>query len=186
MRRRWRGWPTTCARRASSASGRARRRRSSRGARRSPRCSATRWTSRPRRGGGSRRRRPALAYLRERGAPIVIKADGLALGKGVTVAMTLAEAEAAVRDCFAGTFGASGSSVVIEEFLEGEEASVFAVSRRRAVRDAGDGAGPQAGVRRRQGPEHRRHGLVLAGAGDDARRCCGGRWTRSSRRPSRA
>jgi phosphoribosylamine--glycine ligase len=71
---------------------------------------------------------PALDYLRERGAPIVIKADGLALGKGVTVAMTLPEAEAAVRECFAGTFGASGSSVVIEEFLEGEEASVFAVS----------------------------------------------------------
>src|SRR5688572_2604240 len=71
---------------------------------------------------------PALAYLREHGAPIVIKADGLALGKGVTVAMTLPEAEAAVRECFAGTFGASGSSVVIEEFLEGEEASVFAVS----------------------------------------------------------
>ena len=71
---------------------------------------------------------PALDYVRERGAPIVIKADGLALGKGVTVAMTPAEAEAAVRDCFAGTFGASGSSVVIEAFLEGEEASVFAVS----------------------------------------------------------
>jgi phosphoribosylamine--glycine ligase len=68
---------------------------------------------------------PALAYVREAGAPIVIKADGLALGKGVTVAMTLAEAEAAVRDCFAGAFGASGASVVIEEFLEGEEASLF-------------------------------------------------------------
>jgi phosphoribosylamine--glycine ligase len=71
---------------------------------------------------------PALAYLRERGAPIVIKADGLALGKGVAVAMTLAEAEAFVRDCFGGAFGASGASVVIEEFLEGEEASVFAVA----------------------------------------------------------
>jgi phosphoribosylamine--glycine ligase len=71
---------------------------------------------------------PALAYLRERGAPIVIKADGLALGKGVTVAVTLAESEAAVRDCFAGTFGVSGSAVVIEDFLVGEEASVFAVS----------------------------------------------------------
>jgi phosphoribosylamine--glycine ligase len=68
---------------------------------------------------------PALAYLRGRTAPIVIKADGLALGKGVTVAMTLDEAEAAVRDCFAGAFGASGTSVVIEEFLEGEEASFF-------------------------------------------------------------
>ena len=69
----------------------------------------------------------ALAFVREQGAPIVIKADGLAAGKGVTVAMTLEEAEDAVRDCFSGAFGASGSSVVIEEFLEGEEASVFAL-----------------------------------------------------------
>ena len=53
----------------------------------------------------------ALAYVRRQGAPIVIKADGLAAGKGVTVAMTLAEAEDAVRDCFSGAFGESGSSV---------------------------------------------------------------------------
>lgn len=67
---------------------------------------------------------PALAYLREQGAPIVIKADGLAAGKGVIVAMTLEEAEAAVRDMLAGNaFGAAGSRVVIEEFLDGEEAS---------------------------------------------------------------
>jgi len=70
---------------------------------------------------------PALAYVRSHGAPIVIKADGLALGKGVTVAMTLADAEAAVRDCFAGAFGAAGASVVIEDLLEGEEASFFAL-----------------------------------------------------------
>ncbi|MFN3579618.1 MAG: phosphoribosylamine--glycine ligase [Pseudomonas sp.] len=67
---------------------------------------------------------PALAYLREKGAPIVIKADGLAAGKGVIVAMTLQEAEDAVRDMLAGNaFGAAGSRVVIEEFLDGEEAS---------------------------------------------------------------
>ena len=67
---------------------------------------------------------PALAYLREQGAPIVIKADGLAAGKGVIVAMTLAEAEAAVTDMLAGNaFGEAGSRVVIEEFLDGEEAS---------------------------------------------------------------
>ena len=67
---------------------------------------------------------PALAYLREKGAPIVVKADGLAAGKGVIVAMTLAEAEEAVRDMLSGNaFGAAGSRVVIEEFLEGEEAS---------------------------------------------------------------
>ncbi len=66
----------------------------------------------------------ALAYVRQHGAPIVIKADGLAAGKGVIVAMTLAEAEAAVNDMLAGNaFGAAGSRVVIEEFLLGEEAS---------------------------------------------------------------
>ena len=70
---------------------------------------------------------PALAYLRERGAPIVVKADGLAAGKGVTVCETLAEAEDAVRDCFSGTFGQSGAIVVIEDLLVGEEASVFAL-----------------------------------------------------------
>jgi phosphoribosylamine--glycine ligase len=69
----------------------------------------------------------ALAYLRRKGAPIVVKADGLAAGKGVRVAETLEEAEDAVRDCFSGAFGESGSTVVIEEFLEGEEASVFAL-----------------------------------------------------------
>src|SRR5699024_6858441 len=67
---------------------------------------------------------PALAYLAEQGAPVVIKADGLAAGKGVIVAMTLAEAEAAVRDMLEANARAdSGARVVIEEFLEGEEAS---------------------------------------------------------------
>nr|WP_297460659.1 phosphoribosylamine--glycine ligase [uncultured Halomonas sp.] len=67
---------------------------------------------------------PALAYLAEKGAPIVIKADGLAAGKGVIVAMTPAEAEAAVRDMLeANSFGDAGARVVIEEFLDGEEAS---------------------------------------------------------------
>ena len=67
---------------------------------------------------------PALAYLRQKGAPIVVKADGLAAGKGVIVAMTLAEAEAAVVDMLSGNaFGDAGSRVVIEDFLDGEEAS---------------------------------------------------------------
>ncbi len=66
----------------------------------------------------------ALAYVRQQGAPIVIKADGLAAGKGVIVAMTLQEAESAVNDMLAGNaFGEAGHRVVIEEFLEGEEAS---------------------------------------------------------------
>jgi len=70
----------------------------------------------------------ALAYVREMGAPIVIKADGLAAGKGVIVAMTLDEAEAAVRDMLAGNaFGDAGSRVVIEEFLDGEEASFISM-----------------------------------------------------------
>ena len=67
---------------------------------------------------------PALAYLRQQGAPIVIKADGLAAGKGVIVAETLAQAEDAVRDMLSGNaFGQAGCRVVIEEFLDGEEAS---------------------------------------------------------------
>ncbi|HAN27714.1 MAG TPA: phosphoribosylamine--glycine ligase, partial [Haliea salexigens] len=67
---------------------------------------------------------PALAYLRGQGAPIVVKADGLAAGKGVIVAETLAQAEAAVTDMLSGNaFGDAGCRVVIEEFLAGEEAS---------------------------------------------------------------
>ncbi len=70
----------------------------------------------------------ALAYLRDKGAPIVVKADGLAAGKGVIVAMTLEEAEAAVRDMLSGNaFGDAGSRVVIEEFLDGEEASFISM-----------------------------------------------------------
>ncbi|EIZ77659.1 phosphoribosylamine--glycine ligase [Novosphingobium sp. Rr 2-17] len=69
-----------------------------------------------------------LAALERFGAPVVIKADGLAAGKGVTVAMTMAEAEDAVREIFAGRFGEAGAEAVIEEFLEGEEASFFAIT----------------------------------------------------------
>ncbi|MCG8273006.1 phosphoribosylamine--glycine ligase [Aquamicrobium sp. NLF2-7] len=68
---------------------------------------------------------PAKAYVREQGAPIVVKADGLAAGKGVTVAMSLPEAIEALEACFDGSFGAAGAEVVIEEFLTGEEASFF-------------------------------------------------------------
>src|SRR5690606_14830425 len=68
---------------------------------------------------------PAKAYVREQGAPIVIKADGLAAGKGVTVAVTLEEAIEALEACFDGSFGSAGAEVVVEEFLTGEEASFF-------------------------------------------------------------
>jgi phosphoribosylamine--glycine ligase len=69
-----------------------------------------------------------LAALARFGAPVVVKADGLAAGKGVTVAMTTAEAEEAVREIFSGRFGEAGAEAVIEEFLEGEEASFFALT----------------------------------------------------------
>lgn len=99
---------------------------------------------------------PALAYVREQGAPIVIKADGLAAGKGVIVAMTLEEADAAVRDILAGNaFGDAGARVVIEEFLEGEEASfivmvdgehVLPMATSQDHKRAGDGdTGPNTG-----------------------------------------
>jgi phosphoribosylamine--glycine ligase len=69
----------------------------------------------------------ARAYIAARGAPIVVKADGLAAGKGVVVAATVAEAERAVDDAFSGKFGAAGAEIVVEEFLAGEEASFFAL-----------------------------------------------------------
>ncbi|WP_227367624.1 phosphoribosylamine--glycine ligase [Halomonas sp. M20] len=99
---------------------------------------------------------PALDYLAEQGAPIVIKADGLAAGKGVVVAMTEAEATAAVRDMLeANAFGDAGARVVIEEFLEGEEASfivmvggghILPMATSQDHKRAGDGdSGPNTG-----------------------------------------
>ena len=99
---------------------------------------------------------PAIAYVREQGAPIVVKADGLAAGKGVIVAMTLEEAEEAIKDMLAGNaFGDAGHRVVVEEFLEGEEASfivmvdgknvlAFATSQDHKRADDGD-QGPNTG-----------------------------------------
>jgi len=98
----------------------------------------------------------AMAYLQQVGAPIVIKADGLAAGKGVIVAMTISEAEAAVKDMLAGNaFGEAGHRVVIEEFLDGEEASfivmvdgknVLPMATSQDHKRAGDGdTGPNTG-----------------------------------------
>ncbi|MCK8780683.1 phosphoribosylamine--glycine ligase [Rhizobium sp. NTR19] len=70
----------------------------------------------------------AKTYVEEQGAPIVVKADGLAAGKGVTVAMTIEEALAAIDDCFDGAFGSAGAEVVVEAYLDGEEASFFCLS----------------------------------------------------------
>lgn len=100
--------------------------------------------------------KPALDYIRERGAPIVIKADGLAAGKGVVVAMTLDEAIQAATDMLAGDkFGDAGARIVVEEFLDGEEASFIvitdgetvlslATSQDHKARDEGD-TGPNTG-----------------------------------------
>ena len=98
---------------------------------------------------------PAKAHVRAEGAPIVVKADGLAAGKGVIVAMTEDEALAAIDDMFGGEFGAAGAEVVIEEFMEGEEASFFiltdgtdalAVGTAQDHKRVGDGdTGPNTG-----------------------------------------
>ncbi len=99
---------------------------------------------------------PALAFIRKQGAPIVIKADGLAAGKGVIVAMTLEKAEAAATDMLSGRrFGDAGARIVVEEFLDGEEASFIiitdgtnivpmATSQDHKARDKGD-VGPNTG-----------------------------------------
>jgi len=109
----------------------------------------------------------AKAYIRKQGVPIVVKADGLAAGKGVVVAMTEAEALAAVDMMFGGAFGASGAEVVIEEFMQGEEASFFALCDGEHALPLATRAGSQARLRRRHRAEHRRHGRLFAGAGLD-------------------
>jgi phosphoribosylamine---glycine ligase len=76
----------------------------------------------------------AKAYINQQGAPIVIKADGLASGKGVTVAMTLEEAQIAIDRCFSGQFGEAGETVLIEEYLEGQELSVLAITDGQTIR----------------------------------------------------
>ena len=116
-------------------------------------------------------RAPAAAkdYVRKKGAPIVVKADGLAAGKGVVVAETVEEAEAAIDMMFGGGLGAPAWEIVIEDCLVGEEASFFALCDGETAIAARLGAGPQARRRRRQGPEHRRHGRLFAGADHDRR-----------------
>ncbi|NJM98624.1 MAG: phosphoribosylamine--glycine ligase [Phormidesmis sp. RL_2_1] len=76
----------------------------------------------------------AIAHLQQQSTPIVVKADGLAAGKGVTVASTVDEAIAAIQTAFSGQFGAAGERVVIEEFLQGQEVSVLAVTDGQTIR----------------------------------------------------
>lgn len=76
----------------------------------------------------------AKAYVQQQGVPIVIKADGLASGKGVTVAMTLEEAQLALDLCFSGQYGDAGETVLIEEYLDGQELSVLAITDGRTIR----------------------------------------------------
>jgi phosphoribosylamine---glycine ligase len=76
----------------------------------------------------------AIAYVKSQGAPIVIKADGLAAGKGVTVAETESEAIAAIEAAFAGQFGEAGNTVVVEDYLSGQEASILAVTDGKTIR----------------------------------------------------
>ena len=77
---------------------------------------------------------PALEYLKKNGAPIVVKADGLAAGKGVIVAMKAEEAEEAIKACFSGTFGQAGARVLLEECLIGEEASIIALCDGKTIK----------------------------------------------------
>ena len=179
-RRRWSPASWTISKpRVSRRSARARRRRGSKAPRASPRTCAARTTFRPPPMSASPRPSPRRPTRASKTTPIVIKADGLAAGKGVVIAETIAEAEAAIDMMFGGGLGDAGAEVVIEEFLVGEEASFFALCDGETAIPLGVGAGPQARVRRRPGPEHRRHGRLFARAGDDAGDHAAARWTRS-------
>ena len=113
-------------------------------------------------------RLPPGPIWRRRTLPIVIKADGLAAGKGVVIAETRWRTRSGDRACFSGAFGAAGAEVVIEEFLRGRGGELLCAVRRQARAGARHRAGSQARRRRRYGAQHRRHGRIFAGAGDDA------------------
>ena len=110
----------------------------------------------------------AKDYVATLSAPIVVKADGLAAGKGVVIAQTRAEADDAIDACFSGTFGAAGTEVVIEEFLTGEEASFFALTDGETALPLATAQDHKRAYRRRSRSQHRRHGRLFAGADHDA------------------
>ena len=110
----------------------------------------------------------AKDYVRKKGAPIVVKADGLAAGKGVVVAETVAEAEAAIDMMFSGGLGQPAWEIVIEDCLVGEEASFFALCDGETAIPLASAQDHKRVGRRRQRAEHRRHGRLFAGADHDA------------------
>ena len=149
---------------ASRPSARRRRPRSSKARRALPRTSAASSASRPRPMSASTMRRPPKPTSRAQGAPIVVKADGLALGKGVVVAQTVAEAEAAIDMMFGGGFGDAGARGRGRGIPDRRGSLVLRPVRRRDRVAARLRAGPQARLRRRHRAEHRRHGRLFAGA----------------------
>ena len=172
---------------ACASSARRAPRRSWRAPRSSPSASWCATASRPRAYDASPTRRQRTPTSTRSGAPIVVKADGLAAGKGVVVATTTDEAHAAIDAMLVeNRMGDAGARVVIEEFLAGEEASFIVMVRRRARAAARDQPGSQAPEGRRRGPEHRRHGRLLAGAGRHARAARARRCARSSADDPRA
>ena len=106
--------------------------------------------------------------MRAEGAPIVVKADGLAAGKGVVVAASVAEAERAIADMLGGALGQAGAELVIEECLVGEEASLFALCDGTTAVPIGTAQDHKRAFDGDRGPEHRRHGRLRAGPGADA------------------
>jgi phosphoribosylamine--glycine ligase len=115
----------------------------------------------------------AHGYIDRRGAPIVVKADGLAAGKGVVVAATTDEAHAAIDAMLVDkAFGGAGARVVIEDFLDGEEASFIVMVDGRNVLPLASSQDHKPAARRRPRSQHRWHGRVFAGAGGHAGAAC--------------
>ena len=132
--------------------------------------------------------RAAHAYVAQRGAPIVVKADGLAAGKGVVVGADAGRRPTSAIDAMLvdNAMGGAGARVVIEDFLEGEEASFIVMVDGRHVLPLASSQDHKRLQRRRPGSEHRRHGRLFAGADRHARACTRGSCARSSRPPSTA
>ena len=186
-RRWWRASPTIWPRPGSRYSGPPRPPPSSRARRASPRTSAasSRIPDRRLRPLHRRTRRPRPIW-RARSCRSSSRPTAWRPARAWSSPRPMAQAEAAVDACFAGAFGAAGAEIVIEEFLEGEEASFFALVDGEHVLPLATRPGPQARRRRRHRPQHRRHGRLFAGPRHDARDDRAAPWTRSSARPCAA